>query len=561
VTLGNRLKWISLCAIPAAAAFTSPAPAGGAVCAGPVWSVEGDQTDCRYGTVARAGDVNGDGWDDVLVGSYRYSLPEPYEGVVFVYHGGPLGLSATPACTLQVDQPNAKFGDKLSTAGDVNGDGYDDVTVGAAEWSHPESLEGAAFLFLGGPGGLSTTPAWTAEMNQAGAQFGANVATAGDVNGDGFDDVVVGSWFWDHGETDEGGAFVYLGSATGLAATPAWTGESNSAAAIYGYRANTAGDLNGDGYDDLTVGARRYSGDGVTREGRAYVYLGGPSGLAATAAWTFDGNRANAEVGNTVGAAGDVNGDGYADLVVGAFRWDGPEVDEGKAFLFAGGPAGPATTPSWSYEGNAADDYFGYHCVGAGDVNGDGYDDVLIGAAQHDAGALVNAGAAHLFLGGPGGLSPVPDWSREGDQDGEQFGNSIAGPGDVDGDGFDDIMMAGLYRDNAWVDSGRAWLLYGCPDGPAAVGPRGGGGGVAFSAAPNPASEDVTLRFTLARAQAIRIDLLDLRGRRVRALAAGERPAGSHEVEWSCAGLAPGIYFARLRLEREERTIRIARVR
>src|SRR5262245_64517823 len=94
------------------------------VCPGPAWFREGDQTDCRLGTVAPAGDVNGDGFADVLVGAYRYSLPEQYEGVIFVYLGSASGLGAAPACTLQVNQADARFADKLSTAGDVNGDGY-----------------------------------------------------------------------------------------------------------------------------------------------------------------------------------------------------------------------------------------------------------------------------------------------------------------------------------------------------------------------------------------------------------------------------------------------------
>jgi hypothetical protein len=105
---------------------------------------------------------------------------------------------------------------------------------------------------------LSTTPDWTAESNQAGAQFGFSVASAGDVNGDGFSDVIVGAWLFDNGETDEGRAFVYHGSASGLSTTPNWTAESNQAGAWFGYSVASAGDVNGDGFSDVIVGARLF---------------------------------------------------------------------------------------------------------------------------------------------------------------------------------------------------------------------------------------------------------------------------------------------------------------
>src|SRR5206468_3368315 len=103
--------------------------------------------------------------------------------------------------------------------------------------------------------GLATTPAWTAEGNQAGAAFASPVASAGDVNGDGFSDVIVGAWLYSNGEANEGRAYVYLGSLSGLSLAPAWIAESNQADALFGFPATTAGDVNGDGYSDVLVGA------------------------------------------------------------------------------------------------------------------------------------------------------------------------------------------------------------------------------------------------------------------------------------------------------------------
>ena len=182
---------------------------------------------------------------------------------------------------------------------------------------------------------LATSPSWTAESDQNNAFFGVSVGTAGDVNGDGYSDVIVGAFNFDNGQTDEGRAYVYHGSATGLSATAAWTAESNQATAYFGWSVGTAGDANGDGYSDVIVGAYGYD-NGQTEEGRAYVYHGSATGLSASAAWTAESNQASANFGFSVGAAGDVNGDGYSDVIVGARLYDNGQTDEGRAYVYHG---------------------------------------------------------------------------------------------------------------------------------------------------------------------------------------------------------------------------------
>jgi hypothetical protein len=186
---------------------------------------------------------------------------------------------------------------------------------------------------------LSTSASWTAESNQGSASFGFSVGTAGDVNGDGYSDVIVGAPFYDNGETYEGRAYVYHGSASGLSGTAAWTAESNQGSAFFGFSVGTAGDVNGDGYSDVIVGAYLYD-NGETDEGRAYVYHGSASGLSGTAAWTAESNQANAYFGYSVGTAGDVNGDGYSDVIVGAYYYDNGETDEGRAYVYYGNAGG-----------------------------------------------------------------------------------------------------------------------------------------------------------------------------------------------------------------------------
>ena len=209
------------------------------------------------------------------------------------------------------------------------------------------------------------------------------MGTAGDVNGDGYADVIVGAHWFDNGQTDEGRAYVYHGSAAGLGAAPNWTAESNQANARFGWSVGTAGDVNGDGYADVIIGASLYY-NGETDEGRAYVYRGSAAGLSTTANWRAESNQANAEFGHSVGTAGDVNGDGYADVIVGAPYYDNGQVDEGRAFVYHGSAAGLSAAPSWTVESNQTGAYFGHSVGTAGDVNGDGYADVIIGAYLYD---------------------------------------------------------------------------------------------------------------------------------------------------------------------------------
>ncbi len=312
----------------------------------PSWTTESNQTSASYGiSVATAGDVDGDGYSDFLVGAFLYDNGQTDEGRVFLYTGGPFGPSSTPAWTFESNQVSALAGFASAGAGDVNGDGYDDVIVGAYLYDNGQTDEGAAWVFLGSPAGLSATPSWIAEGNQAGAYFGYSVSTAGDVNGDGYDDVIVGAHLYDNGQTDEGAAWVYLGSASGLEPAPSWMGEGNLGNAYFGYSVAPALDTNGDGYDDIIVGASGYT-NGQTQEGAAFVYLGSASGLSATASWTGEPNTPTARFGWSVAGVGDVNGDGYADVVMGGPFWDNPAgyTNEGLVYLYYGTPAGPSPT-------------------------------------------------------------------------------------------------------------------------------------------------------------------------------------------------------------------------
>src|SRR6185295_757136 len=160
--------------------------------------------------------------------------------------------------------------------------------------------EGQAFLYLGGSGGLVVNPAWTGELNHASNRFGESVAGAGDVDGDGYADVVVGSAFNDQ-------ASLFRGSVAGLPATPTWTLGTNPA--LSQVRVACAGDVNGDGYSDVLLGSNQWSNPEFI-EGTALVWHGSANGPAATPSWQAEGNQQGARFGNAITSAGDVNGDG-----------------------------------------------------------------------------------------------------------------------------------------------------------------------------------------------------------------------------------------------------------
>jgi hypothetical protein len=422
----------------------------------PDWTAESDQDFAEFGfSVASAGDVNGDGFSDVIVGAWKFDNGETDEGAAFVYHGSASGLSTTPDWTAESDQDFAEFGVSVASAGDVNGDGYSDVIVGAWKFANGETDEGAAFVYHGSASGLSGSPDWTTEADVPNANYGFFVASAGDVNGDGFSDVIVGAPNY----LNQGAAYVYHGSFVGLSALADWFTLGGNPNSLYGRSVASAGDVNGDGFSDVIVGSNGFTNT-YPGEGAAFVYHGSVSGLSGTPNWTVYGNQTQARYGVSVASAGDVNGDGFSDVIVGAWRFDNGETDEGAAFVYHGSASGLSTTPNWTAESNQDFAYFGWSAASAGDVNGDGFSDVIVGAWEFDNGET-DEGRAFVYHGSASGLSTTPNWTAESNQAVAQFGYSVASAGDVNGDGFSDVIVGARLFTNGETYEGRAFVYHG----------------------------------------------------------------------------------------------------
>ncbi len=470
-----------------------------------------DNNDRSGFSVSGAGDINGDGFDDVIVGAFAASPGGNNEaGESYVVFGAAAGfpdaidlstLDGTNGFRLQGIDVSDRSGVSVSDAGDVNGDGFDDLIIGAV-YAAPggDALAGESYVVFGAAGGfapaldlasLDGTNGFRLDGIDSVDASGYSVSGAGDINGDGFDDVIVGA-AGSNGFTGE--SYVVFGAAGGFAPALDLASLNGSngfrldgidADDYSGVSVSSAGDVNGDGFDDLIIGARQADPGGNGEAGESYVVFGAAGGFAAsfdlstldgTNGFRLDGIDASDRSGVSVSDAGDVNGDGFDDIIIGAYK----ASPGGEAYVVFGAAGGFAAnidlstldgTNGFRLDGIDPVDDAGWSVSGAGDFNGDGFDDVIIGAVRGDPNGNETAGESYVVFGAAGGFDPAIDLATldgtngfrlDGIDIGDRVGRSVSGAGDVNGDGFDDLIVSAFLADKGSIgNAGESYVIFG----------------------------------------------------------------------------------------------------
>ena len=461
-------------------------------------------------SVSVAGDINGDGIDDLIIGAPYATTIAANAGKSYLVFGSdqglpnPLNLSTLNGNNGFVINGESVFdyaGAAVSAAGDINGDGIDDLIIGAPIASPDVGYSGASYVVFGDDQGLPNPLNLSAIDGSNGIVFngvtsygesGASVSAAGDINGDGIDDLIIGA---PYASGFDGAGYVVFGS------DQAWTSPINLSALngangflinavaeadTLGISVSAAGDINGDNVDDLVIGAILAGTEGAFN-GASYVVFGSDqawssplelSGLDGSDGFAINGVNPSDEAGTSVSAAGDINADGIDDLIIGAPLAD-PNGDASGASYVVFGSDQAWTTPlnlsglngsnGFVLKGVSAGDGSGTSVSFAGDINVDGFDDVIIGAPAADPNGD-GSGASYVVYGSNQAFASSINLSSldgtngfviNGVSAGDNSGGSVSAAGDINKDGFDDLVTGGQLADPNGDKSGASYVVYG----------------------------------------------------------------------------------------------------
>ncbi|ACC83215.1 beta strand repeat-containing protein [Nostoc punctiforme] len=473
-----------------------------------------DEGDGSGSPVSSARDFNGDGFDDLIIGASnadpngQLNAGESY--VVF----GSSSAFGTSFTLSSLDGSNGfvlngidEFdfsGSTVSSAGDINGDGFDDLIIGAPfASSNGKDLAGESYVVFGSSSGfgaslnlssLDGSNGFVLNGIDASDFSSGSVNSVGDINGDGFDDLIIGApTASPNGKERAGESYVVFGGSSFGASLNLSNLNGSNGFVINGIdegdnsgsSVSSVGDINGDGFDDLIIGAPSASFD----NGESYVVFGSSSGFGANLnlsdlngsnGFTINGIDVNYRSGSSVSNAGDFNGDGFDDLIIGVSnysRYAKPEYGESYVVFGSGSGFGTSLNLSdlngsngFAIKGIDEGDNSGSSVSSAGDFNGDGFDDLIIGAAFGDPNGKLNAGESYLLFGSSSGfgasfnlsdLNGSNGFAIKGIDERDYSGSSVSSAGDINGDGFDDLIIGAPNNSRFATGAGESYVIFG----------------------------------------------------------------------------------------------------
>ncbi len=475
------------------------------------FSITGTVDDYSCVSVRQAGDINGDGYDDIIIGAS--GLHQYMQGISYVVFGKYSAYSNINLVNFNISYGFSIFGlsgdnsgASVSKAGDINGDGYDDIIIGAPS---ANTNAGKVYIIFGKSNffnidlaSLMISDGFSITGINSGDHTGKSVSAAGDINADGFDDVIIGA---PGANSADGISYIIFGNSfltdidlINLNTSQGFsiTGIDNYYQAGSGYSVSGAGDFNGDGFDDVIIGAYGQN----DRKGVSYLIYGKGSNftniilsdLSPPQGFPIYGQNYGDRSGWSVNKIGDVNGDGYSDIIIGAFTYKA-NSNIGGSYIIFGSPnrftyigLGPSNNKHFIVTGGNDGDQSGYSVSGAGDFNGDGYSDFIIGAPH----ANLSAGTAYVIYGNQyitdaptpaptskptplptrptsairdiylSNLEPYMGFKINGENTGDQTGVSVSGNFDFNGDGYGDIIIGSSSSSLSYIIFGHSTASY-----------------------------------------------------------------------------------------------------